>query len=139
MVNIGGNITAVLQIKTDSVLNDVGERIQTWVDGLTIKGWLDFLSGEASFKNYNAKIQESTHVFVADYNAPVAVEGMVWNPTSCTLQTQEGDTYEVDSEDARLVIGGKVYDLTMMDNPMQMNLQWEFYLTMIGGVDSGTD
>ena len=33
----------------------------------TLTGWLDLTGGDSKYTVYNAKVQDSTHVFVADY------------------------------------------------------------------------
>ena len=113
MKGIGGNITAIIQICT-TAKNDIGEHVQTWTDAQTIKGWLDLSSGEARFSTYNAKIQESTHVFIADY---VPLDS------------------RITAESSRMVINGKRYDVLLIDNPMEMGTgsQLEFYLKFTGG------
>ena len=113
MKGIGGNIKAILQVCTTAV-NDIGEHVQTWSDAQTIKGWLDLSSGEARFTTYNAKIQESTHVFIADY---VSLDS------------------RITAESSRMVINGKRYDVLLIDNPMEMGTgsQLEFYLKFTGG------
>lgn len=112
MKGIGGNIRASIQVYTSNT-NDIGEHVQTWVDVQSIKGWLDLSSGESRF-TYNAKIQESTHIFIADY---VALDD------------------RITAETARMVINGKRYDILLIDNPMEMGAgsQLEFYLRFIGG------
>lgn len=112
MKGIGGNIKASIQVYTSNT-NDIGEHVQTWVDAQSIKGWLDLSSGESRF-TYNAKIQESTHIFIADY---VALDK------------------RITAETARMVINGKRYDILLIDNPMEMGTgsQLEFYLRFIGG------
>ena len=113
MKGIGGNIKAIIQICT-TAKNDIGEHVQTWTDAQTIKGWLDLSSGEASYVNYNAKIQESTHIFIADY---VPMDSRITAETS------------------RMVINGKRYDILLIDNPMELGTgsQLEFYLKVTGG------
>ena len=113
MKGIGGNIKATIQICT-SAKNDIGEPVKTWTDAQTIKGWLDLSSGEARYTTYNAKIQESTHVFIADY---VSLDSRITAETS------------------RMVINGKPYDILLIDNPMEMGTgsQLEFYLKFTGG------
>lgn len=113
MKGIGGNITAVIQVYT-LTKNEIGDRVKAWFDVQTIKGWLDLQAGDSKYTTYNAKMQESTHVFVADY-APLA----------------EG----VSAESARMVINGKRYDIMLIDNPMEMGSgsQLEFYLKFTGG------
>ena len=112
MKGIGGNIRASVQVYT-SKTNDIGEHVQTWADVQTIKGWLDLSSGESRV-TYNAKIQESTHIFIADY---VALD------------------HRITAESARMVINGKRYDILLIDNPMEMGSgsQLEFYLKFTGG------
>lgn len=112
MKGIGGNIRASIQVYA-SITNDIGEHVQTWVDAQSIKGWLDLSSGESRF-TYNAKIQESTHIFISDY---VALDN------------------RITAESARMVINGKRYDILLIDNPMEMGTgsQLEFYLKFTGG------
>jgi hypothetical protein len=113
MKGIGGNITAIIQICT-TANNDIGEHVQTWTDAQTIKGWLDLSSGEAGYATYNAKIQESTHIFIADY---VMLDSRITAETS------------------RMVINGKRYEVLLIDNPMELGAgsQLEFYLKFTGG------
>ena len=72
----------------------------------------NFITGEANRINYNAKIQESTHVFVSDY---VALD------------------FRIEAEKVRMVINHKIYDVTLIDNPMELNAQLEIYLKHVGG------
>ena len=113
MKGIGGNKQMQLQIKS-IIKNDIGEHIEKWDNVQQITGWLDLSGGDSKYTTYNAKIQESTHVFVADYVA-----------------LAEGIT----AETARTVIDGKRYDIMLIDNPMEMGSgsQLEFYLKYTGG------
>lgn len=113
MKGIGGNITATIQVYT-SIKNEIGENVKSWTDAQTLRGWLDLASGDSKYTTFNAKIQESTHVFVADY-----------------VTLQPGIT----AEGARMVINGKRYDILLIDNPMEMGSgsQLEFYLKFTGG------
>ncbi len=113
MKGIGGNIKAVIQVYT-STKNEIGEQVKTWTDVQTIKGWLDLQSGDSKYTTYNAKIQESTHIFIADYV-----------PLADGIQT----------ETSRMTINGKRYDILLIDNPMEMGngSQLEFYLKFTGG------
>lgn len=114
MKGIGGNIRATIQISSGITKNAIGEAVQNWVDVQTIKGWLDMQSGEARYSSYYAKVQEATHVFVADF---------------VTLDPKITD------ENSRLAINGKTYDVKYIDNPMGMGKgsQLEFYLKYTGG------
>lgn len=113
MKGIGGNTTALFQVSTVTK-NEIGEHIKTWVDIQSIKGWLDFQSGESRYSAYNAKIEESTHLFIADY---VALDS------------------RINAENARVVVNGKRYDILLIDNPMEMGKgsQLEIYLKFTGG------
>lgn len=113
MKGIGGNIKALIQVCT-SAKNDIGEHVQTWTDAQTVKGWLDLSSGESRYTTYHAKIQESTHIFIADY---VPLDS------------------RITAESSRMVINGKRYDVLLIDNPMEMGTgsQLEIYLKFTGG------
>lgn len=107
---IGGNITAKLQKKMPGQKNNIGGRTSEWKTVADIPGWLDLSGGESHYTNFNAKIQESTHIFICDYQS-----------------------VDIPSEEARMVINGSVYDVLIIDNPMGMNRQLEFYLKYRGG------
>ena len=113
MKGIGGNITAVIQTAT-TTKNSIGEQVKSWADAQTLKGWLDLLAGDSRYTTYNAKIQESTHIFIADY-IPLA----------------DG----IQAENSRMTINGKIYDILLIDNPMEMGSgsQLEIYLRYTGG------
>lgn len=113
MKGIGGNVTAVIQTSTTTT-NEIGEQVQTWTDAATMRGWLDLSGGDSKYTVYNAKVQESTHIFVADY-----------------VPLPEGVT----AETSRLICNGKRYDVLLIDNPMAMQngSQLEIYLKFTGG------
>lgn len=113
MKGIGGNTKALIQVYT-STKNEIGEQVKTWADAQSIKGWLDLQSGDSRYTTYHAKIQESTHIFIADY-VPL--------------------DKRITAENSRMSIGGKTYDILVIDNPMEMQKgsQWEFYLRFTGG------
>lgn len=113
MKGIGGNITAVIQTAMITK-NAIGEQVKSWADAQTLKGWLDLSGGDSKYTTYNAKIQESTHVFIADY-VPLAAG--------------------IQAENSRMTINGKIYDILLIDNPMEMRSgsQLEIYLKYTGG------
>lgn len=113
MKGIGGNITAAIQTVT-TTKNTIGEQVKSWADAQTLKGWLDLSAGDSRYTTYNAKIQESTHVFIADY-IPLA----------------DG----IQAENSRMTINGKIFDILLIDNPMEMGSgsQLEIYLRYTGG------
>jgi hypothetical protein len=108
---IGGNVTASIQVYTASK-NTIGESIACWHTVQDIKGWLDLSGGDSKYTTYNSKIQESTHVFIADYVAPVQ---------------------HMTAENSRLLVDGKVYDILLIDDPMELHMQTEIYLKYTGG------
>ena len=113
MKGIGGNITAAIQVKTITK-NEIGEQVEKWPDVQSIKGWLDLQGGDSKYSTYNAKIQESTHMFIADY---VPLDS------------------RITAENSRMVIKGKRYDILLIDNPMELEKgsQLEIYLKFTGG------
>lgn len=113
MRGIGGNINAQIQV-AKATKNEIGELVNSWEDVQSLRGWIDLSSGDSRYSTFNAKIQESTHIFICDY-APL----------------QSG----IDAETSRMVINGKSYDILLIDNPMEMGSgsQLEFYLRYTGG------
>ena len=108
---IHGNTRMQLQVKTVTK-NAIGEQETAWETVQTLFGWLDLQAGGTNFTTYNAKIQESTHIFIADY---------------VKLSSR------IKAENSRAVIDGYVYDITLIDDPMNMHQHWEIYLKYTGG------
>lgn len=107
---IGGNINAAIQNKT-TVKNEIGERIPTWTTIQSIVGFLDYTGGQSNYQNYDAKIQESTHIFICDYV-----------PLDSRIKATK----------SRMLIKDKPYDILLIDNPMELNQQYEIYLKYVG-------
>ena len=107
---IGGNTQ--IQIQTSATTkNAIGEAVKTWNTVQTLKGWLDLSGGDSKYTSYDAKVQESTHVFVSDYVQIAA-----------------------SAENARVVDeDGLLYDVMLIDDPMRMHKQIEIYLKFTGG------
>lgn len=115
MANIGGNIYGVIQTKTSAGKNAIGEAEITWSEAFKdVLGWLGLQNGDSKRINFNAKIEESTHVFLCDFNAGI-------------YALTDND------QDVRMIIKGKMYDVLMIDNPDEMDEQLEIYLRKIGG------
>lgn len=119
MANIGGNITGIIQTKTaqkdgfgNILKNGIGEAVIDWADAFSQKGWLGLQNGESKRSNFNAKIEESTHVFLCDYHSGI---------------------YALADQDTRMIIKGKMYDVLLIDNPDEMDEQLEIYLRKVGG------
>lgn len=108
MNKIGGNITAEVQTCTVR-RNEIGERVREWQTVATVRGWLDYQSGDSKHQTYDSKVQESTHVFVCDY-AELGVR----------------------TDSARLLIDGAPYEILLIDDPMGMRCQLEIFLKRVG-------
>lgn len=105
---IGGNQHATLQKKEPSK-NSIGETVVTWNDEQTLLGFLDFLSGGSAYDTYNAKIKESTHLFIMDY---------------VKIDKKE--------KNKRLLIDDEPYEITLIDDPMGLHEHIEIYLKYTG-------
>ena len=104
---IGGNITAVLQTETTSK-NSFGEIVKSWQNVQVLKGFLDFTGGDGSYKsNFKGSVEETTHIFICDYDHVTSQA----TPTQC-----------------RLVCDNKVYDVLMIDDPMNLHQHLEIML-----------
>ena len=110
MANIGGNITGRFQTCTTKK-NAIGESKKIWEDAVNQLGFLDLQSGDSKHSNFNAKIEESTHIFLCDFNPAL---------------------YALADRDTRAIFKGFVYDVLLIDNPMEMNAQLEIYLKKVG-------
>jgi len=108
MKKIKGNQTAVIQKRTVTS-NDIGEQVEAWTDSVSLKGFLDYTGGQANIREYDTKLDDSTHIFMCDFQ-----------------------TLTVDARNTRMVIGTKVFDILEIDNPMGMNEHLEIYLKYIG-------
>nr|DAJ02489.1 MAG TPA: head tail adaptor [Caudoviricetes sp.] len=111
MSEIGGNTKAVIQVRT-SVKNAIGASETTWKDAETLEGWLDLSGGESRYNSYNTKIQQSTHIFLADYR-------------------ELGK--KIKAENSRVVIDNELYDVMLIDDPMNLHKQLEIFLKFTGG------
>jgi len=107
---IGGNTIATVQVK-NIVINEIGEHETNWNDVQSIKGFLDLMSGDSNFQSYDTKLQDSTHIFISDF--------VVLDPI-------------IRSNNSRLIVEQNVYDILLIDNPMNLDRQLEIYLRFIG-------
>ena len=105
---IGGNTGAVLQQTTGSATNHLGEKVTSWTDIRTLWGWLDLSGGDSKY-TYDAKLQESTHIFITDY-LPI----------------------DRKPHDKRLVVNGVTYEILLIDDPMELHQQLEIFLKLVG-------
>lgn len=105
---IGGNVNAIIQKKTVEK-NKIGEPVESWKETKTIRGWLDYSNGANDLSKYNAKVQDTSHIFICD-------------PTD-----------NISAENCRMIIKDNIYSILHIDNPMEMNKHLEIYLKYIGG------
>lgn len=108
---IGGNMTATIQ-KSNTTKNAIGETVVEWQTVQTLRGFLDLSGGDSRYNSYHAKVQESTHVFIADY-----------------VRLAHGVT----AENSRMLVDGLAYDVTLIDDPMGLHKHLEIYLRFTGG------
>lgn len=113
MANIGGKTIGTVQVST-AAKNAIGESEKTWTDAFSHAGWLDLQSGDSKYSTNKAKLEESTHVFICDYHS--GIHGLA-------------------GQDTRMIIKGMVYDVLLIDNPMELNEQLEIYLRKVGAWD----
>jgi SPP1 family predicted phage head-tail adaptor len=106
---IGGNLDATFQVKLVTE-NDLGEHINTWADFITVSGWLDLTSGNSTY-SHKTKTEESTHVLLTDYNK--TVRGLFINKCRC-------------------VIEDRIYQVTFIDDPMEIHDHLEIFLKLVG-------
>lgn len=107
MKKIGGNTQAIVQIK-ETTRNYLGETVTEFKDLKTVKGYLDYMTGESGTGTFNAKIEDSTHIFFCDY-----------------------EKFPSENE-ARLLIDNKPYEVKLIDVPMGIKHHMEIYLRYVG-------
>ena len=119
MAKIGGNIEGIIQTKkATGAKNAIGEAIHDWVKAASTKGWLSLQSGESKYNSFQAKVEESSHVFLCDYNAEIY---------ALSLPDKDGKL-----PDVRMILKGIIYDVLLIDNPDERNEQLEIYLRRVG-------
>lgn len=110
MARIGGNTTLTLYRVDKTGTNAIGERTTVHVPVAVIIGWLDMASGETRYGTYHAKIEESSHIFVADWV----------------------DVAEYADVDTVAEVNGKRYDVKAIDDPMGLRRHIEIMLDYKG-------
>jgi hypothetical protein len=111
MKSVGGKAIGWLQLKSGTAKNEIGEVVPQFTTLHTLTGWLDYSAGESNRTSYDAKIQESTHIFLCDY-----------------FQLDP----RITAENSRMIVNGKKYDVLVIDNVMEMNQHFEIYLKYTG-------
>lgn len=116
-MTIGGNITATIQMKDNTGKNVIGEATESWNTVGSVLGWLDYSAGQNDVNQYNAKIQDTTHFFLCDFSK--------WKTA-----TQDAS---VTSENCRLIVKNEIYNVLLIDDPMDLHQHLEIYLKYVGG------
>lgn len=112
-MKIGGNINALLQVKSSVSTNEIGEKVPTWATLIELIGWLDESGQSTNSNDYLTKKEESTHFFICDY----------FEITK--------DIKKV--ENKRMLIDDEVYQVLLIDDPMNLHNHIEIYLKYVGG------
>lgn len=110
---INGNLSAEIQTYK-SVRNAIGEQEKSWETVQTLRGFLDLMNGDCDSEKLGSRLESSTHVFVCDF-----------------VPLSKGIT----AENSRMIIGGEVYEITLIDNPMSLGRHYEIFLKFSGGYD----
>lgn len=106
-------ITPFTILKQDGyTYNEIGEKEIKWVDAFSFGGVLGLQSGDSKYSNFNAKIEESTHILICDYQA---------------------DIYTLRNNNTRIRAKGMMYDVLLIDNPDELDIHLEIYLRYVGG------
>lgn len=120
---IGGNTVLRFESATTQS-NVIGEPVLDWSPVGELTGWLDLRSetGRLGYTTYNAPIAESTHVFLADYDATIAAAKCESCRAVEIIVAPDGQRHD-----------GQRFDVQMIDDPMRMHRQLEIYLKHTGG------
>lgn len=92
--------------------NEIGEKEIKWVDAFDFEGVLSLQSGDSKYSSFNAKIEESTHILTCDYHNGI---------------------YSLGKNNTRIRAKGMIYDVLLIDNPDELDVQLEIYLRFVGG------
>lgn len=106
----GGNIKAIVLQYNDVGKNLIGEGTPRWTEIGCIFGWLDSMSADDDFSRMKTTVQDSTHVFIMDYDPSV----------------------RLGSKNSRLLINGRIYEVKYQDDPMELHDHIEIYLKYAG-------
>lgn len=126
-----------MQAKASGEKNSIGEKTSSWYDVVQLTGWLDYQSGDSKRNVYSSKIQESTHIFLCDFHSFKLLSAeWEWNPFNfleSIINLELEQDVDVTSENARMIIDGKLYDILLIDDPMGLHQHLEIYLKYTGG------
>lgn len=109
---VGGNVTA-RAVRSVRAVNAQGLAVEGGTEKvMDIAGWLDYQSGQKGHAAYQAPLEDTTHVFLSDYDGRYA------------SQREDG---------LSLIIEGRRYEVLLIDDPMGMHRHLETYLKYVGG------
>lgn len=121
MKKINGNKDLVLKVKDYYDKNEIGENIPAYVDYFTLKnGFLDMSNTNTNYTTYNAKIQDSTHFFICDYQEL---------PTFIDIK---GNERKPKIDELKAYCDEKEYEVLYIDNVQELNYHYEIYLQYKG-------
>ncbi|NBJ93207.1 head-tail adaptor protein [Parablautia muri] len=121
-MKIGGNCSAIIQVQDTIQQNSIGEDVPEWKNVQSFKGWLDLSAGDSNSANFNAKVQESTHIFLCDYF-----------PLQYSEEEKPDKVNKITPENSRMIVEGSIYEVTIYDDPMNRHEHLEIYLKYVGG------
>ena len=108
---VGGNLTATIYKKTLTE-NDIGEKIAEWVNHIeSVRGWLDLLSGSSTNQSHKTKSEESTHIWLCDFDSRLR---------------------DLDITQCRFVCRDRIYEIKYIDDPMELHDHLEISLKLVG-------
>lgn len=105
---IDGNITLTLHCKGELDVSPSGEQRESWQPYKNLWGWLDLSTGTTNYNTYNAKIAESSHVFICDYT-PI----------------------DKPEKELKAYVNGVMYDVNFIDDPMNLHDHLEIFLNKV--------
>ena len=110
---VGGNATASV-VRAVRGLNAQGKAVEGGTEAvMEVRGWLDYQGGQKGHTAYQAPLEDTTHVFVSDYDADYAA---------------------LEEDGLSLVIGGRRYEVLLIDDPMGLHAHIETFLRYVGAV-----
>lgn len=109
MRKIDGNTDCILKNKEGYTTNAIGEKVPVEANYMVLTGFIDLANGDSKYTNYDTKLQESTHMFICDYV-----------------------DIKKEATELKAYINDKMYDVMLIDDPMELHEHLEIYLKYIG-------
>lgn len=112
MRKINGNTLCVIQTKGAAYTNEIGEKVSDWVNAYEFMGILGYQGGDQKYTTNKAKIEESSHSLICEYDAEI---------------------YALADQDTRIIAKDRIYDVLFIDNPDELDEHLEMQLRFVGG------